>query len=150
MHASSHSCPHSKMYSEEMLEQYMISNVCSAFSSYIAEYAVAAASAKKKNTAAEIAKIERKLKKLYDLFMDDLIDKEAYKSEYDSFNRQLNELKSIPFAPANDYQKVQELLSGDWSAVYASFNNNEKNAFWKSFIDKIVIHEDGKIDIIFL
>lgn len=150
MHASSHSCPHSKMYSEEMLEQYMISNVCSAFSCYIAEYAVAAASAKKRNTAAEIAKIERKLKKLYDLFMDDLIDKEAYKSEYDSFNKQLNELKSIPFAPANDYKKVQELLSGDWSAVYTSFNNNEKNAFWKSFIDKIVIHEDGKIDIIFL
>ena len=83
--------------------------------------------------------------------MDDLIDAATYKEEYNSFKKQLEELRSIPFSPAVDTRKkTEELLSGDWISVYSSFTDLEKNAFWKSFIDKIVIDVNGNIDIIFL
>ena len=137
--------------SQKKLEKYLTENIQLAFSDYIASFNVVSSAAKKKDTAAEIARIERKQKKLYNLYMDDLIDAATYKEEYNSFKKQLEELRSIPFSPAVDTRKkTEELLSGDWISVYSSFTDLEKNAFWKSFIDKIIIDVNGNIDIIFL
>ena len=148
---STRTCTHSNQMSQKKLEKYLIENIQLAFSDYVASFNVVSSAAKKKDTAAEIARIERKQKKLYNLYMDDLIDAATYKEEYNSFKKQLEELRSIPFSPAVDTRKkTEELLSGDWISVYSSFTDLEKNAFWKSFIDKIVIDVNGNIDIIFL
>lgn len=148
---STRTCTHSNQMSQKKLEKYLTENIQLAFSDYIASFNVVSSAAKKKDTAAEIARIERKQKKLYNLYMDDLIDAATYKEEYNSFKKQLEELRSIPFSPAVDTRKkTEELLSGDWISVYSSFTDLEKNAFWKSFIDKIVIDVNGNIDIIFL
>lgn len=148
---SARTCTHSNQMSQKKLEKYLIENIQLAFSDYVASFNVVSSAVKKKDTAAEIAKIERKQKKLYNLFMEDLIDAATYKEEYNSFKKQLEELRSIPFSPAVDTRKkTEELLSGDWISVYSAFTDLEKNAFWKSFIDKIVIDVNGNIDIIFL
>lgn len=148
---STRTCTHKNQMSQKKLEKYLTENIQLAFSDYIASFNVVSSAAKKKDTAAEIARIERKQKKLYNLYMDDLIDAATYKEEYNSFKKQLEELRSIPFSPAVDTRKkTEELLSGDWISVYSSFTDLEKNAFWKSFIDKIVIDVNGNIDIIFL
>lgn len=148
---STRTCTHSNQMSQKKLEKYLIENIQLAFSDYVASFNVVSSAAKKKDTAAEIARIERKQKKLYNLYMDDLIDAATYKEEYNSFKKQLEELRSIPFSPAVDTRKkTEELLSGDWISVYSSFTDLEKNAFWKSFIDKIVIDVNSNIDIIFL
>lgn len=148
---SARTCTHSNQMSQKKLEKYLIENIQLAFSDYVASFNVVSSAVKKKDTAAEIAKIERKQKKLYNLFMEDLIDAATYKEEYNSFKKQLEELRSIPFSPAVDTrQKTKELLSGDWVSVYNNFTDLEKNAFWKSFINKIIIDVNGNIDIIFL
>lgn len=148
---STRTCTHSNQMSQKKLEKYLIENIQLAFSDYVASFNVVSSAAKKKDTAAEIARIERKQKKLYNLYMDDLIDAATYKEEYNSFKKQLEELRSIPFSPAVDTRKkTEELLSGDWISVYSSFTDLEKNAFWKSFINKIIIDVNGNIDIIFL
>ena len=97
--AQSKLCDRSKTYREADLEEYMLAHIRPALSDYIAKYEVTAASTVQKNPVTEIAKIERKMKKLYDLFMDDLIDKEAYRSEYDKFKAQIEELQSVRLLP---------------------------------------------------
>ena len=109
-----------------------------------------AAATDKPDPAAEAAKVQRKLKKLYDLFMDDLIGKEEYRCEYEKFQKQLTEIKAKPAAPVRDLSGMKSLLSGDWQDVYSTFSDQEKNTFWKSFIDRIVVHEDNSMDISFL
>lgn len=109
-----------------------------------------ATAADKPDPAAEAAKIQRKLKKLYELFMDDLIGKEEYRKEYENFQKQLSEIKAKPSAPVRDLSGMKALLSGDWKDVYDTFSNQEKNTFWKSFVDRIVVHMDGSMDIYFL
>lgn len=145
-------CDRSKYYREEYVESYVLSHVRAALSEYAASFEITAASAQKKSDpTAEIAKIERKLKKLYDLFMDDLIDKAAYRQEYETFQKQIEGLKSQPVASSNNnIIKIKQLLSEDWESVYHNFSNQEKNAFWKSFIHSITVYEDGHMDIAFL
>ena len=100
----------------------MHAHIRPALSDYIAKYEVTAASTVQKNPVTEIAKIERKMKIQYDLFMDDLIDKEAYRSEYDKFKAQIEELqKCSTAAPMRSLDSVKKLISEDWDAVYHTF-----------------------------
>lgn len=149
--AQSKLCDRGKTYREADLEEYMLAHIRPALSDYIAKYEVTAASTVQKNPVTEIAKIERKMKKLYDLFMDDLIDKEAYRSEYDKFKAQIEELqKCSTAAPMRSLDSVKKLLSEDWEAVYHTFSDREKNTFWKSFVESVLVYEDGSMDIRFL
>lgn len=149
--AQSKLCDRSSSYSETDVEEYVLRHIRPALSSYIASFEVSAASSGvKKDPAAEIAKIERKMRKLYDLFMDDLIDKESYRKEYDKFQKQLEEAHKCPVVPLRNLDHMKKLLADDWEAIYQSFDEQEKNAFWKSFIEKIVVFEDGEMEIYFL
>ena len=148
--AQSKLCDRGRSYREEYVEEYMLNHIRSALSDYVAKYEVTAASAVRKNPVEEISKIERKIKKLYDLFMDDLIDKNAYRSEYDKFKKQIEELQRCPAAPVRNLDSVRKLLNENWEAVYGTFSNQEKNVFWKSFVESVLVYEDGSMDIHFL
>lgn len=148
--AQSKLCDRSKHYREEYVEEYMLQHIRPALSSYVADFEVTAAAAAKKDPAIEIAKVERKMKKLYDLFMDDLIDKASYRSEYEKFQSQIDKLRSCPAAPVRNLDSIKKMLSDDWETVYHTFSDQEKNVFWKSFVQSITVHEDGEMDIVFL
>lgn len=148
--AQSKLCDRSKSYREEIVEENLLNNIRPALADYVAKFEVTAASAAKKDPAAEIIKIEKKMRKLYDLFMDDLIDKAAYRKEYEKFQAQIEELRKRPVAPVRNIDGVKKLLAEDWETVYHTFSNQEKNVFWKSFVQSITIHEDGEMDIVFL
>lgn len=89
----------------------MLQHIRPALSSYVADFEVTAAAAAKKDPAIEIAKVERKMKKLYDLFMDDLIDKASYRSEYEKFQSQIDKLRSCPAAPVRNLDSIKKMLS---------------------------------------
>ena len=100
--------------------------------------------------AAEANRIRAKLKKLYELFLDDLIDKDMYKKEYEQLQAQLQEANAAAAVPHKDVNALKEFLSQEWEDVYKTFSYEEKAAFWKSFVQSITLHEDGKMDIVFL
>lgn len=149
-HSSSRLCDRSRTYREEYIEQYLLDHVRPALSRYMAEYDVVSSSASKKDPAAEAAKIRHKLEKLYDLFLDDLIEKDLYRQKYDELQAQLKECLEVPSAPVRDFSAVQELLSKNWEDMYCTFSKTEKNVFWKSFVESIIVYEDGGMDINFL
>lgn len=149
-HYASRSCVRNRTYREEYVEEYLLSHVRPALADYIAEYEIDGRCPSAKNPAAEASRIRTKMKKLYDLFMDDLIDKEMYRSEYEKLQTALQEANEAASAPHKDVNTLKEFLSQDWENVYATFNAQEKRAFWKSFVQSVRVHEDGEMDIIFL
>lgn len=149
-HAQSHSCDRCRSYREDYVEEYLLQHIRPALASYVAQYEVKAAASVQKNPADERAKIQKKIKKLYDLFMDDLIDKESYRSEYDAFQKQLQELDRMPAAVQRDLSSVKELLASGWEEAYKTFTDQEKNTFWKAIVRSVQVHEDGSMDIFFL
>ena len=116
----------------------------------MAEYEVTGTNPARKNPAAEAAKIRTKMQKLYELYMDDLIDRDTYKRDYSAFQEKLKELDSIVVAPSRDLADLKKLLEQDYEEIYRTFSPQEKNAFWKSFVQSITVHEDGEMDFVFL
>lgn len=150
MRYQSHSCDRNRSYREDYVEEYLLQHIRPALAEYVAEYDVTGSSPSRKNPAAEAAKIKKKMQKLYDLYMDDLIDREVYKKEYGAFQEKLRELESASVAPVRDLSDLKKLLDQDYEEIYKTFTPQEKNAFWKSFVQSILVHEDGSMDISFL
>ena len=150
LHFSSHSCDRARGYREEYVEEYLLQHIRPALSEYVAEYEVTGTNPSRKNPAAEAAKIRTKMQKLYELYMDDLIDRDTYKRDYSAFQEKLKELDSIVVAPSRDLADLKKLLEQDYEKIYRTFSPQEKNAFWKSFVQSITVHEDGEMDIVFL
>lgn len=149
-HYQSHSCPRNATYAEEYIEEYLLSHIRPALADYIAEYEIDGCCPAAKNPAADAARIRAKLKKLYELFLDDLIDKNMYKKEYVQLQEALQEANAAAATPHKDVNALKEFLSQDWEDIYKTFSAQEKAAFWKSFVQSVHVHEDGKMDIIFL
>lgn len=148
-HYSMHCCARNKSYTEKMIEEYMLSHIRPALADYIAEYEIDDCCPKTKKPAADAARIRTKLKKLYDLFMDDLIDKDMYKQEYETLQKALHEATTAADMPHKDVSDLKKFLAQDWEEVYKTFSYEEKAAFWKSIVQSITLHENGKMDIIF-
>lgn len=146
----SHNCDRARSYREQDIEDYLLDHVRPALSQYIAKFEVSAGNVQRKDPAADAGKIRRKLEKLYELFMDDLIDKESYREKYDDLQAQLKKCRAIVSAPRRDLSEMKELLAQNWEEIYSTFTAAEKNAFWKSFVESILVHEDGSMDISFL
>lgn len=149
--AATRLCDRSHAFREEYIEEYMLSHIRPAMSNYVAKYDVfSSEAAERRHTAADAAKVRRKIEKLYDLFMDDLIEKDVYRQKYEVLQLELKKCQSAPVSPVRDLSAIKELLSNDWEDVYHNFSKHEKNVFWKSFVRSMTVHEDGTIDIDFL
>lgn len=144
-------CECKQHFLEPRIEEQMLSQVRAALSDYVTSYEVDSnQSSIEKNHAAEVAKIQKRLKKLYELYIDDLIDKEAYRTEYLELQDALSKIEAAPKPPQKDFSKLKELLSQDYESVYQTFSPSEKNVFWKSFVQSVVVYDSYRLDITFL
>ena len=148
-HYQSHTCPRNGSFSEVYIEKYLLERIRPALADYIAEYEVKN-SASERRPEADAARIKAKMKKLYDLFMDDLIEKSMYRIEYDKLRAQLEEAQAAISVPKKDVSALRDFLARPWEEVYQTFNPEEKARFWRSILQSAVVHADGTIDLNFL
>lgn len=98
----------------------------------------------------KINALNRKLEKLKELYLNDLIDIDSYKKDYEKYNKELKQISNIQSEVQKDLTNVKELLNLDIVKVYSNLTKPEKKKFWFSLISKIYI-ENGEIkEITFL
>ena len=100
-----------------------------------------------KNSNTELAyQLRKKLEKLKDLYIDDLIDKETYKADYNKITEELArlEIQSKPVA-SRDYSALEELINSDFKTIYFALSPIEKRRFWITILDTIYM-QNGKIE----
>lgn len=135
-------CSNTQIIREDEIEQYLLDNLKKEFE----KFKVSTKNRKpiiKDNT--QIKKnIEKKINKLKDLYLDDLIDKETYKNDYHRLTNELAKLDVIQETKPNNYLKTTKVLSSNYLDTYNKLNNENKRKFWLSFVDKIIV-EDRKI-----
>ena len=137
-------CKNHKLIREEYIENYLLENIKKLARKYITQNSVISSKPTKDNSK-EIKQIESKLFKLKDLYLDNLIDKNTYKSDYEKLNKQLNELKSNTEIPKKrDFSELQKIINLDIIKIYTLLSDEEKRTFWLNIIDKIYI-ENGEI-----
>lgn len=131
-----HLCTHKKRTSELILEDWLLHNVIFQFEQYNLDLAAKAEAPRKK---VDETKIKRKMEKLKDLYLNDLIDRESYERDYTALRDELRtasaELEKLP-TPV-DTKAISDALS-----AYSELSKQSKKEFWARIIGKIVITND--------
>ena len=76
------------------------------------------------------------------LFQKGRISETYYDEQYLLLEKKLAEIPKET-VPA-DYKRLQNTFSGNWMELYESFDNEHKQAFWKSNIRSIQIDEETR------
>ena len=143
-------CDNHKLIREDDIENYLLNNLKELAQNYIANNTVISEN-KSTDTSKEQRELERKIYKLKDLYLDDLIDKDTYKSDYEKLNKRLNELKLKNDIPIQkDFTKLKEYINSDICSIYKKLNIEEKRTLWINVVDKIYVKNGEIKEVMFL
>ena len=135
-------CPNKKERNELYIEEYLLNHFENALKAKVLEIE---SKPKKKITHISADKLTKRLTKLKDLYLDDLISKSDYKEEYDIISKQLYELSLSE--DSVDTSKYKKLLDMDIKSIYNNFSPTERKKFWLGALEKVLIDQNGKYEI---
>lgn len=138
--------------SELNLEKYLLDNIESCIEEEINKLENKHLNEQKckKNNPNEKVQLKKKLQKLTNLYLEDMIELDIYKKEYSTLKLQLEELETEERSEETmDFSKLKEFLESDWQVLYHKLENKEKREFWMTIIDSIVFESKEKFEIKF-
>ncbi len=139
-------CGNTKVMIESVLENYLIERIRQEIGDRILAYEIKAAPAR--DTRAQAAALEAKLRRLKELYVEDLISLDEYKQDREAYLQQIDDLQAE--SPAEtDLSGLRELLSTDFEEMYYTLNKPEKRRFWRAILKEIRFNEDRTIDLYF-
>lgn len=141
-------CSNKNCINEKWLERYLLENIVNILNTKKIEIS----NIEKQNEffVDNTAKLQAKLQKLVELHLENIIDIETYKKEYESITNQLNEIQKIKAKQQikKDYSYIDNFLSSDFLKIYNMLDNLEKRRLWATIIDKIIITDKSNINVI--
>lgn len=139
-------CSHKKTINEKAIEIWLLENIESEINRYIVEYKAQAA--QKEKPKIDRAKIKRKMTKLKELYLNDLITMEEYKADYELYVSQLAEVPESAVPPVN-FQALYNFLHSDFKAIYESLDREKKRTLWQGILKEIRIDPQNYITVFF-
>lgn len=133
-------CNNSVNIREAFIEQYLIDNIDALMGARFAEAAISVPV-----VYSDGAKIKRKLSRLKELYINDLITIEEYKRDAAELQLLIEPVTTTSLSP-----NAEEIFKGNWRSLYDRLAKDEKRAFWKSSIDKIIVNNDRSIEVVLL
>ena len=146
-YSNSHLCTHSHGTNEKVIEKYLLDNIKPELEKYVTAYEVKQNAPTKK---ADPSKIKTKMQRLKELYVNELIDLDDYRIEYEQYKQELDRLTSTATPEVKDLSAIRSFLALDLQSIYDSLTPQEKRTLWSSIIDKIIISDSGDIEIVFL
>lgn len=139
-------CINSKSLNEKKLEKYLVEN--------LKELAFADISVKDKRKATnyekKIASTEKKISRLKELYLNELItlddykrDLAAYKADIDGFKAEARKYRGT------DKKALYDLVGQNLADWYWTLSEDERKVIWRSVIDQIYFDNDKNIKIVF-
>lgn len=139
-------CINSKSLNEKKLEKYLVEN--------LKELAFADISVKDKRKATnyekKIASTEKKISRLKELYLNELItlddykhDLTAYKADIDGFKAEARKYRGT------DKKALYDLVGRNLADWYWTLSEDERRVIWRSVIDQIYFDNDRNIKVVF-
>lgn len=138
-------CSHKKEAREDVIEKWLFENLDAELARARLEWETKAAERKKAALNTDKAVLKRKLTKLKELYVNELIDIEEYKKDYDIYTAALRQLPEPAAESPPDFEAVEQLLDSKFMSIYDSLSREEKRALWRSVISEIRIDSDNNI-----
>lgn len=139
-------CIHNKSVREDYIESWLFEHLQDEIDRYMLDWEVRAAE-RKRNVAkaADKAAIKRKLNKLKELYVNDLISIEDYKKDYARYTEALQDIPDVIIEMPPDLSAVKRILDDDFKEIYGGLSREEKRALWRSIISEIRVDRDNNI-----
>lgn len=138
-------CSHNHSVRESMIEAWLFAHLEEEVERCQLEWEVQAAARKRNIAASDKAVLKRKLSKLKELYVNELIDIEEYKKDYEIYTAALGQLPNPIQETPPDFAAVRRILTDDFKAIYDTLTREEKRTLWRSVIEEIKVDNDGNI-----
>lgn len=103
------------------------------------------------DTEAQEKGLKKKLSKLSDLYLDDLISKEEYSKRYEKLTAQLQDiLNARPKIQPKTAEELADAFFPGWQTIYNDLSRDNKKIFWRLKLKEIRVYKDRRIDFDFL
>lgn len=143
-----HKCSHRHQIGEKKLENWLLLNIQSELDRWEVEWNIEAARVKKPKV--DRAAVQRKMDRLKDLYVNDLITMEQYREDWSKYSGQLQEAQETEPTPSPDFQALRDILSDTLTVSYPAFGPEQRRDFWRGFIQEIRLNGENKPRIKFL
>ena len=138
-------CSHNLSIKEEIIDKFIVANLSKELEHYKATYDI---KTKQVDYTTKRNKIERKIARLKDLYLNELITLEEYKADLSKFN---NELDKIPTDNTRvDLKAIETLLNMDIEHLYYELNCEERQILIRSVIKHIKVDKNNKMSLEFI
>ena len=138
-------CTHNHSVREDRVEQWLFDHLGEELERCKLEWEVQAAEKKRSVTSRDKAALKRKLTKLKELYVNELIDIDDYKKDYEIYTAALNQIPDTTQETPPDFAAVEKLLQKDFRKIYDTLTREEKRTLWRSVIKEIRIDNDQNI-----
>ncbi len=145
-HAYRGRCEHARIIREDYLEQWLFEHLADEITACRKECELEAEHRKKNAASIDKAALKSKLAKLKNMYLDDAIDYEDYKHDYELYSTALKQLEdtSIDEQPPN-FVAAERITQHNFRETYESMSQEEKRALWRTAIKEIRIDRDNNI-----
>ena len=134
-----------KIMYEKAVDAFIVENLSKELQGYKASYEI---KAKQTDNTAKRKKLERKISRLKDLYINELITLDEYKADLSKFN---SELDKIPTDDNKvDLKAIETLLNMDIESLYYELNCEERQILIRSVVKQIKVDKDNKMELHFL
>lgn len=140
-------CKNNVNMTEKKIEQFMLDTIEGKMEQLEINIRKLSTPQKKKDFQGEISSLKAKVKKLKDLYLNDLIDLDEYRKDKEAYKKRIAELeeKSNPIKIPN-IEKAKEILQVGWKTAYNGIESDKKREFWRILIKEIRIYPDRHIE----
>lgn len=144
-----HRCLNKKSIREDRIELYLLNNIQSLYDTYTEKLRVQKKCKKKKTI--DKSKVKLKLKKLKELYVNDLIDIEEYKKDYNEYMEILSEaeLEDSVVTIQEDTEKIGIMLADNQLDTYNKLDRKNQRKYWRGVIKEIIIDQEHNIKVVF-
>ncbi len=139
-------CSHNRSVREDYIEDWLFAHLAEELERCKLDWEVKAAKKKKCSlSGTDKAAIKHKLKKLKELYVNDLIDIEECKKDYQVYTAALNQLPEAVDEKPPDFSAVESILNNNFKEIYDTLTREEKRTLWRSAIKEIRIGSENNI-----
>ena len=141
-------CNRKKRIREDYVENWMLEHIEAELENQMLEAEAKAQEQKRK--APDRAAVLRKLNRLKDLYVNEVIDLEQYKADYAQYMAQLTEADAAAVSRERtpDFKGHREKMA-EISKFYQDLSAKERQSFWQGMIREIRVDPDDTLHIFF-
>lgn len=139
-------CGNTKSINEKKLEKYLVQNLKEISFSALHEDGQVKADDYKR----QISVIEKKLSRLKDLYVNELIDLDEYRADMSDYKARIDDLNAkVRSCEGSDKTALKTLVGTNLDEWYWTLTEDERRTLWRGVIDKIWYGSDKKLLIEF-